>query len=197
MSSQHDTANRILYADPVDPYEMLNTPWGHIPAWKAATIATGSMGVYETVRNDAVAAQAKLDDLAVREQAVTARERTADARDRAFKDAVAKFMDRAAPIVDRMEQARADQQREPEEPLANSPGAPGDPNKPPQPADDIHAPTGDLHAVPAKEDPEQDIEQDSRGEFLRLHNDQTEFPTGEQPIFPPRPQVAAGLDQTT
>jgi hypothetical protein len=199
--SSHNEANRIRYADPVDPYEMLHTPWGHLPAWKAATIATGSMGVYETVRNDAVEAQAKLDEIAAREHAVTAREQAADARERALGVTAVRLRDevgRVAAQWDKIEQARADQEREP---LAAPPGAPGEISKQPEPslplADDTPAPGGELHSIRAKQNPEQDIEQDSRGEFLRLHNDQIEFPAGEQPILPPRPPVAAGLDQTT
>ena len=49
-------ALRIKYSDPVDPWEMLDTPWGHMPAWKAATYATGTteaaMRALEQVRND-------------------------------------------------------------------------------------------------------------------------------------------------
>ena len=36
-----DTASRIKYADPVDPWEIITTPWGELPAWKADAIANG------------------------------------------------------------------------------------------------------------------------------------------------------------
>ena len=43
----------------LDPFEMIDSPWGHIEAWRASTLATGTMGalaqVYDVVRNDAAA----------------------------------------------------------------------------------------------------------------------------------------------
>src|SRR5262249_37190645 len=40
-----------------NPFEIIDTPWGHIEAWRASTLATGTMGalaqVYDVVRNDA------------------------------------------------------------------------------------------------------------------------------------------------
>src|SRR5262245_31555287 len=40
-----------------DPFAIIHTPWGHIEAWRASTLATGTMGalaqVYDVVRSDA------------------------------------------------------------------------------------------------------------------------------------------------
>src|SRR5262245_54460568 len=40
-----------------NPFELVDTPWGVIEAWRASTLATGTMGalsnVYDAVRNDA------------------------------------------------------------------------------------------------------------------------------------------------
>src|SRR5215468_151984 len=40
-----------------NPFAIVDSPWGHIEAWRASTLATGTMGalstVYDAVRNDA------------------------------------------------------------------------------------------------------------------------------------------------
>ena len=94
-------------------------------------------------------------------------------RERAHGVAVAQFVDfvgNASALFDRIQKARADQQREQEDPMATPPGAPGDPSKEPEPSleleDDTHIPGGELHTVlPKDPDPE---ELDPRGEGLRL-----------------------------
>lgn len=205
MSSLNDTANRIKYADPVDPWATITTPWGELPAWKADAIANGAMNVYAQVRNDAVEAQSKRADIEAREQAVTARELAADAREQQLAVSAARLRDavgRADAHWDKIEQARADQEREPEpqahppdQPADPAPGAdaalPGDPSKPAPQADELHAYASDLPDLPDK----QEAEPDARGEFLRLKGDEEEFPD-PQLARPPVVQqpIAAGLD---
>jgi hypothetical protein len=179
-----------------NPYELIPSHWGTMERWRVTALQTGEMNDYERVRNDAIEAQTKLDDIAAREEALDERERglgVAAAQ-------IAALAGRASVLWDRIEQARADQR---EEPLAHPPGEPGETSKQPEPslplADDTHVPTGDLHDLPAKEDP--DVEEDTRGEFLRLKapmslDDEVEFPTSELPQPPVVAQpIAAGLDQ--
>ena len=46
-----------------NPFAIVDRPWGHIEAWRASTLATGTMGalaqVYEMVRSDAAELQEK------------------------------------------------------------------------------------------------------------------------------------------
>src|ERR1700721_1207250 len=76
-------ALRIKYSDPVDPWEMLDTPWGHMPAWKAATYATGTteaaMRALEQVRNDSATIVARQD---AREASLNTRQDALDQRER-------------------------------------------------------------------------------------------------------------------
>ena len=209
MSSLNDTANRIKYADPVDPWATITTPWGELPAWKADAIANGAMNVYAQVRNDAVEAQSKRADIEAREQAVTARELAADAREQQLAVSAARLRDavgRADAQWDKIEQARADQERE-QEPLAKPPG---ERSKEPElslpsgEADDAAEP--ELHSIRGTENPDP-VETDRRGEFLRLKHpvvrDQEDPPAGgkefpdpqlARPPMAARQPAAAGLD---
>jgi hypothetical protein len=64
----------LLYENPENPYATVDTPWGKMPAWKASTMATGTMGAYseyiKSVRADATLAH---DAVTAREDAVSAR----------------------------------------------------------------------------------------------------------------------------
>ena len=114
-------ALRIKYSDPVDPWEMLKTPWGEMPAWKAATYATGAadsaISAYEQVRNDSAHIVARQDareaSLKARADAISERERKV-AVDAAV---VTELMGRVGKAIDWLEKQKADQEREPEEPL--------------------------------------------------------------------------------
>lgn len=47
------------------PFDIVDSPWGHIERWRASTLATGTMGVlanvYDIVRSDAAEATARAD----------------------------------------------------------------------------------------------------------------------------------------
>jgi len=47
------------------PFDIVDSPWGHIERWRASTLATGTMGalknVYDIVRDDTAAATARAD----------------------------------------------------------------------------------------------------------------------------------------
>ena len=57
-----------------DPFEVIDTPWGKMEAWRASTIATGTMGalaqVYKMVRNDAAELEKKAAALDAKKSAV-------------------------------------------------------------------------------------------------------------------------------
>src|SRR5215813_2657131 len=46
-----------------NPFDIIDSPWGHIERWRASTLATGTMGVlanvYDIVRSDAAEATAR------------------------------------------------------------------------------------------------------------------------------------------
>ena len=99
-------ALRIKYSDPVDPWEMLDTPWGNMPAWKAATYATGTteaaMRAYEQVRNDSASIVARHD---AREAALNARaDASQNARDTllAVNTNFVDFVGKASVLFDRL-----------------------------------------------------------------------------------------------
>lgn len=170
-----------------NPFEIVtDSRWGAIERWRLNGLLTGEVGALRAlsdhIKNDAVSA---LDELEQRERTVSAREARCDQHERELAATAARLgdeIDRVAAHQEKLEQARADQEREqeplpapPDQPDDPPPGAdaaaPGDPSDPDKPADDTHIPTGDFHTLPAK-DPEQQghpgVEHDARGEFLRL-----------------------------
>src|SRR5262249_59652131 len=53
-----------------NPFELIDTPWGQMEAWRASTMATGTMGalaqVYDVVKNDAAKLRARADEATAR-----------------------------------------------------------------------------------------------------------------------------------
>jgi hypothetical protein len=127
------------------PFDIVDSPWGHIERWRASTLATGTMGalqsVYDLVRSDSSIADARAEAVATRDaeirgqivklvtglESLTARVDSIEAENRAAK-------------ADAARKATFDA-----EPLAEPPGVSGPSATPP---------TGDLHSLPAKEEPE-------------------------------------------
>jgi hypothetical protein len=104
-----------------DPFELVDSPWGHIEAWRASTLATGTMGalhqVYDIVRNDAAAAVARVEETENRKELV-----------QRLCDMVAALQDRINTLADALEarhrahEEEAQRQREfEEEPLTLPP----------------------------------------------------------------------------
>jgi|SRR5262249_2870958 len=136
------------------PFDIIDSPWGHIERWRASTLATGTMGaladVYAMVRADASAATARADA----DQA-----RTALIRDLCAKvDAASSRLDqlaaelaaeRAARRADAARQAKLD-----EEPLSLPPDIAEYQSTAKPVEDDTHTPGGELHDVPPKDDAE-------------------------------------------
>jgi ubiquinone biosynthesis protein UbiJ len=85
-----------------DPFELIDSPWGHIEAWRASTLSTGTMGalhqVYDIVRNDAAAAVARVEETENRKELV-----------QKLCDMVAALQDRINTLADALEtRQRAD-----------------------------------------------------------------------------------------
>jgi hypothetical protein len=53
-----------------NPFDIIDSPWGHIERWRASTLSTGTMGalanVYDIVRSDSAAAAARADETEAR-----------------------------------------------------------------------------------------------------------------------------------
>jgi hypothetical protein len=214
MPLHPDAVNRIKYADPVDPWATVSTPWGELPAWKADALANGALSrLYETTK------RVRAEFAAIRNDAAVLQEQTSElvAERRAINNAtrrIVDFVENHIPRVDALlkrveaherrqcaDQLRADQERHLAE-LLGDPVAPG--TKEPEPAlaseDDTHLlPGGELHSpTEAKQDPAEDVEQDTRGEFLRRRDTSPTVPPRLDlaliDVLQPRQPVAAGLD---
>ncbi len=185
-----------------NPFELIPSRFGVMERWRALALQTGELGAMtvlrDHVKNDAIS---MIDEVAERERVVSERERAADKRDRVFNDAVAKFLDRAAPFVDRAEQAKADQEREPEK-QAKPPGDAEQPAHGDPPGAPSHEPSGDpeLHSIRAKQNPDAALPGDPTPPSVPLSyvhsRDQAEFPDPQiahPPMQHPQP-IAAGFD---
>jgi hypothetical protein len=137
------------------PFDIVDSPWGHIERWRASTLATGTMGalaqVAAIVKNDAASLQEKTVELDAKKSAVLS-----------TVNRLLRFMSRVDALTSRVEaleekrKADEERQREFEEPIEEPPGT-----EEPQ-ADDTHVPGGELHALV----PEPSLE---------LEGDQAEF----------------------
>jgi len=144
-----------------DPFEIIDSPWGHIECWRASTLATGTMGaltqVYEMVRNDAAELQEKTVAFDAKKASVL---RTVNE--------LLNFMSRVDALTARVEALEAkrkadeEQQREfEEEPLTLPPDIHEYQTRTPpaEIGDETHQPGGELHAVaPKSELPEPPLE---------------------------------------
>jgi hypothetical protein len=184
----------FLYENPENPNEVIDTPWGPLPAWKASTIATGKMGAYDdymkTIRADAADALTRIADAHARADALNEREANLNRREgelnakiTLFSDAVSRF----AEMVEQEVQRKADMAQDEEELQELETILPG----------------GELHTIPAKgtqdpggtqdpDDPDDPIgasDEDSEGDLPR---DLTMSELGNYPTLedPPKPQVA-------
>jgi hypothetical protein len=141
------------------PFDIIDSPWGHIERWKASTLATGTMGalaqVAAIVRTDAAELEKKTAALDAKKSAVLS-----------TVNRLLRFMSRVDALTSRVEaleaKCKADeaaQRKLDEEPIELPPDisekqtlAP-----PAEIGDDTHQPGGELHAVAAKEEPPSEL----------------------------------------
>src|SRR5262249_47302982 len=88
------------------PFDLIDSPWGHIERWRASTLSTGTMGalaqVYDMVRNDAAETEARANEIEVRKGLV-----------QHLCDQIAEMQQRINTLADALEaRRRADEERE-------------------------------------------------------------------------------------
>jgi hypothetical protein len=179
-----------------DPFELVDSPWGHIERWRASTLATGTMGalaqVYNMVRNDAAEVAARADAMEARKGFV-----------QHLCDQVAEMQQRINTLADALEaRHKADAERAArdafeQEPLALPPGDP--PGADPAIAADLnggsHIPGGELHDVPAKSElPEPPLQADQGGDLPEELEDLPEPPEPPRGKVYPQP-IAISLNE--
>jgi hypothetical protein len=195
-----------------DPFELINTPFSEVPLerWRAEAMAGGAMGalqnVYDIVRADAASQAARADEAEARAALIEHLCTQVEEFERRFEDHLA----RLAEAEDRRRSDEAAKVKFDEEPLELPPGDPPG-------ADETHAPGGELHELPPKDqDPEPvselpepplETEADAGGVPLSYGNvptsyvhgeDQSEFeiPEPEQPKGQAFPQpVSVSLNE--
>jgi hypothetical protein len=158
-----------------NPMELVDTPSGPMERWRADALLVGETSaladISKQIREDAVA---RMDAIEAREAELNARDDAISARERQHAVSVARFTDfvgKASVLFDRLEKARADQEREP---IAHPPGS---------------AATESAAARPI-------IKTNYRSHHLKWKGTKVEFPDPEltkPPATHPQP-IAAGLD---
>src|SRR6516162_11576545 len=131
-----------------DPFEVIDTPWGRMEAWRASTIATGTMGalaqVAAIVKNDAAALEEKTAALDAKKSAVLS-----------TVNRLLRFMSRVDALTSRVEaleaKCKADeaaQRKLDEEPIELPPDFAEYQTRtpPPEIGGETHQPGGELHS---------------------------------------------------
>jgi len=166
------------------PFDIIDTPWGHIERWRASTLATGSMGalssVYDIVRADAAASQARAD-------AEQAREALTEHLCNQVTELSRRFDDLEARLTAAEDKRRADeaaQRRLDEEEIELPPDFDRPQDLPPAKIEDEAAmPGGELHSIVPKEEPPLD---DSEGDLPpELVEEPEPVPEPKGSVLPP------------
>ena len=166
-----------------DPFEVIDTPWGRMEAWRASTIATGTMGalaqVAAIVKNDAAALEEETAALDAKKSAVLS-----------TVNRLLRFMSRVDALTSRVEameeKRKADeaaQRKFEEEPLTLPPDIHEYQTRTPpaEIGDEGHVPGGELHDLPPKDEelPEPpEVESDAGGVPLSYGNVPTSYVRG-------------------
>ncbi len=104
-----------------NPMELVSTSAGRMERWRADALLLGETSAAIQARHDAVTTLDDLEqqkrDLAAGQAALTIERTTFDAEKRAFADQAATLAGRLSVEWDRFQKIKADQEREPEEPL--------------------------------------------------------------------------------
>jgi len=153
------TQRPLIIENTQDPWALVDSPWGVIEQWRANALAGGAMSaltqVAAIVRNDAAELEKKTVELDAKKHQVLS-----------TINRLVKFMSRVDALTARMEaleaKHRADeeqQRRFEEEPIDLPPDlAAYQTSSPPQKIEDeTHSPGGELHDVPAKEEPSSEL----------------------------------------
>jgi hypothetical protein len=140
------------------PFDIIDSPWGHIERWRASTLATGTMGaltqVAAIVKNDAAELEEKTAALDAKKSAVLS-----------TVNKLLKFMSRVDQLTTRVEELeakrKADQEEREqfeEEPLELPPDFDRSQDLPPSKIgdDETHTPSGELHSIAAKTEEEEE-----------------------------------------
>jgi hypothetical protein len=179
-------------SNPSNPWELVRTPFGEMEQWRASAMTCGSVGAlsdymrdtisrFDRFRNDSASF---VDTLIERERALSAREDVVTKRETVLAD----LMGRTAQLLDRVERRVGDAEKF-DEPIdlpgeASAPGEASDDaasSELPTPTDAHVAQSGELHDVPAKEDPELTADEGFLPEELELQT-----PTSPAPAARPR-----------
>src|SRR5262245_42446679 len=144
-----------------NPFELVDSPWGKIEAWRASTLSTGTMGaltqVYEMVRSDAAELQEKTVAFDAKKSAVL---KTVN-RLLSFMSRVDALTSRVEALEEKRKADEAVQRKLDEEPIDLPPDiADYHTLSPPQKIEDTTppGPTGELHSLTPSEDPEPSLE---------------------------------------
>ena len=160
------TQRPLILDNNQDPWEIIDTPWGEMEAWRASTLATGTMGcltqVAAIVRNDVAALQEKTVAFDAKKSAVLK-----------TVNKLFNFMSRVDALTSRVEALEAKRKADEAvrrkldaEPIELPPDiAEYQTRTPPsEVGDDTHQPGGELHSITAKEEeqlPEPPLETES------------------------------------
>jgi hypothetical protein len=151
------------------PFAIIDTPWGEMEAWRASTMATGTMGalssVYDFVRSDSAALAARADEAEARNALI-------EHLCTKVADFERRFADHEARLAAAEDRRRADEAREAEfneEPLELPPDiAAHQELSPPTKIEDdttTHQPGGELHEVAAKSKEPEPLLDDNVGDL--------------------------------
>jgi len=136
------------------PFDIVDSPWGHIERWRASTLATGTMGaltqVAAIVKNDAAELEKEAAALDAKKSAVLG-----------TVNRLLKFMSRVDQLTTRVEALEAKhkadeavQRKLDEEPIELPPDFDRPQDLPPAKIgdDETHTPSGELHSLPPKDE---------------------------------------------
>jgi hypothetical protein len=156
MPAMSADANRLRYTDPPNPHELIDTPWGRMESWRAATMATGEMGAYSQYMTEARAQFAQIRDDSV---SILADAQAKIETLQKLQDGTLEILHRLDAFISRAE-ARAckdaeerEERKRFNEPIPSPPGTEPDDAPIPGPAGDLHslAPKAGLEEVLASE----------------------------------------------
>jgi hypothetical protein len=192
-TQEEQRINNLKYGDPANPHEILDTPFGQMEAWRASTLATGSMGAFDTYMKSFREEAARLRaDAVTTIKDLEGRKKELDERALQLNDHANKLIDFAGKLAtyhEHLKKRDEEQTKFAEEP-AQPPG-----NEPTRGSDEYVAPAGDLHVVEPKHEPELETDQALPKELLETGNYPMDNPEElDEPPEPPSQPVAISLN---